>query len=155
MPGLFHRLFGSRTEAELDARLFPVFHMMLVDGDMDAREMEMFANYASSIGVSGERFQRLVDRVRSGEKFPLPSDPEQKLEVLAAAAAMMTVDGNTAVSELRLLHQLGAMMGVPPEVMSGVMLAAVQFGQRLNPGVDVASDFRAALRVFAAEINAN
>jgi uncharacterized tellurite resistance protein B-like protein len=149
MPGLFTRLFGSRTESDIEARLIPIVHMMMVDGDMGPREMELLAAHTASIGVSAERFQRVLERVKSGGPFPLPTAPEQKLEVLAAAAAMMTVDGSIAVSELRLLHVLGASMGIPPEIFSSVMLRAVEFGQRTNPDVDVAADFSAALQVLA------
>jgi hypothetical protein len=149
MQGLFNRLFGSRTESDIEARLIPIVHMMMVDGDMGPREMELLAAHTASIGVSAERFQRVLERAKSGGPFPLPTSPEQKLEVLAAAAAMMTVDGNIAVSELGLLHVLGASMGIPPEVFSSVMLRAVEYGQRTNPDIDVAADFAAALKALA------
>ncbi|MEY3021335.1 MAG: hypothetical protein RIS86_533 [Planctomycetota bacterium] len=65
MSGLFNRLFGSRTESDIEARLIPIVHMMMVDGDMGPREMELLAAHTASIGVSADRFQRVLERAKS------------------------------------------------------------------------------------------
>ena len=65
---------------------------------------------------------------------------------------MMVSDGDIAVDELGYLHFLAARMEIPAPVLSDVINKAIALGESMNPGVDLRTDFEAALMVLAAQV---
>jgi uncharacterized tellurite resistance protein B-like protein len=150
---LFARLFGTRTPQELEARVIPIIKMMAMDGEKSPKEYVALAAHLQHVGISAERARALLSNIKPGTPVPLPTEPRHKLEVLLGAAAMMVADGDIAVDELGYLHFLAAQMGLPPSVLAEVIERAIALGQSMNPGVDLQSDFEAALAVLALKVS--
>jgi|LauGreDrversion4_2_1035121.scaffolds.fasta_scaffold28638_2 uncharacterized tellurite resistance protein B-like protein len=149
---LFARLFGTRTPQEIEERIIPLLHMMAMDGTIHEHEMLVITTHATELGISRERLAQLIKSAGEAREFKLPSDPEHKLQLLSVAAAIMVSDGDTSVRELAFLHAIANRMSVPPEVLTRIVLHALELGKSLNPGVDVRADFNAALLSLARQV---
>lgn len=150
MPGLFERLFGNRNEAELEARILPLLKMIEIDGKAHPHEALVLRNAIAKLGISETRMQELIASIRAGSPVPIPTDPRHKVEVLASAAILMMSDGDTAVEELEYFLWLAAKMSISAEAANQILSHSVRAAQQLNPTVDVAGDFQAALGAVAA-----
>lgn len=151
---LFARIFGTRTSQELEARLLPILHMMMLDGEMHENEQVALAAHLAYLGVDASQFRHFMTQAQSAT-VPIPSDPRHKVEVLLGAAAIMVADGDIAVSELAFLHLLAARMQIPPSVLREIIAGAIKLGESINPGVDLKTDFKAAEAVLVLSLSAS
>ena len=141
---LFARLFGTRTPADVEARIIPVLQMMAIDGRIDGKEQLALEVHLDQLGISRDRAKQLLASARTGTDIPLPQKLEHQIELLTVAALVMAIDGDVAPKELAYLYFLAGRMGLPASVVQGAIDGALQMAQDENPGKDMQSDFAAA-----------
>lgn len=150
---IFSRWFSSRTQSELDARLVPVLQMMAIDDRVHHLEKVTLAVYLQKLGISAEQAQAIHERA-NGKTIPLPTDPEQKLEVLRVAALMMVCDGDIAVDELHFYTSIASRMNVSAAVATAMLVDTVRKASLLNPSYDLDAELAAATVVLARRMHA-
>jgi hypothetical protein len=150
---IFSRWFSSRTPSELDARLVPVLQMMAIDDRVHHLENLTLAAYLQKLGISAEQAQEIHQRAQ-GKSIPLPTDPEQKLEVLRVAALMMVCDGDIAVDELDFYTSIAARMQVGAAVATAMLVDTIRKASLLNPSYDLETELAAASAVLARRMRA-
>ena len=146
---LLSRLFGTRTPADVEARVIPVLQMMALDGRVDEKEQLALEAHLDLLGISRDRAKQLLASARTGTDIPLPTQTEHKIELLTVAALVMAIDGDVDPKELAYLYFLAGRMGLPAVVVQGAIDGALQMAQDDNPGKDMRSDFEAARGALA------
>lgn len=149
---IFSRWFSSRTQSELDVRLVPILQMMAIDDRVHHLEKLTLAAYLQKLGISAEQAQAIHDRAK-GRTIPLPTDPEQKLEVLRVAALMMVCDGDIAVDELDFYTSIASRMNVGAAVATAMLVDTVRKASLLNPSYDLEAELAAATVVLARRMH--
>jgi len=89
--------------------------IMLADGEIDEKEMDLLRHFAQARGVSQQQLQSIVQGVRAGQyRVSPPGTPQEAMEIVRAAAVMALVDGKVDDSEMQALQAMGSQMGLAP-----------------------------------------
>jgi uncharacterized tellurite resistance protein B-like protein len=87
--------------------------MSLADGQLDDKERELLASYASKYRIPAERLDQLIAAARANElDVPLPTDRNEARVTLTAMARAALADGRISREEQSLLEAAGQHLGL-------------------------------------------
>ncbi|MDF3131037.1 TIM44-like domain-containing protein [Kiritimatiellaeota bacterium B1221] len=113
------RSVASTSDAAFSAEaseslLAATIQLMLADGHIDGKELQLLQKTANRRGIPPEDLDRMIQQARNGtyRAAPLqPNDYEQSTEFLRELVRMCLADGKVVPAERKLLHALVAHLG--------------------------------------------
>ncbi len=83
------------------------------DGEASVEEMQIIMEYAKQFGISGKRFNAIVENVDKGKvQFVVPDKLEEKEKNVRALVKMAKADGNIDAKELTLIKEVAKRYGL-------------------------------------------
>ena len=99
---------------DADAVLGCAAAIMLTDGGIDDKEIELLKSFAVAKKVPAERLVRIIDSVKARTfECSMPDTPMAAKEFLRAMVLMSLADGKVALSERRMLESFATKLNVP------------------------------------------
>ncbi len=87
--------------------------MAFADGSLGEREVNLVADRCAELGLDGYDMRKAVEFALSDEaKLELPTDPEERMELMRDLIRMMAADGILAEGEKRLFALAAAKMEI-------------------------------------------
>lgn len=118
-------LFLSEEKKSKITHVMSLMAVILADGKVEDEEAGLLKAIAQREGLTDEEFNDILKGKKTGVKFTVPKDEEQKIQYLKDATAMMLIDGNLNPEELKLCIAIGVKLGLPSEKVSEIITGII------------------------------
>jgi len=101
------------SSVSADILLMAMASTMYADGELDAKEMDMLASFASQRGISQDSLSAIINTVKQPDaQLPRPANTAEAMEVLKAMVRMSLADGRIDDTEKALLDNYATSAGL-------------------------------------------